>query len=55
MTLFLQLQDFETIKTLIVVAVHKKWEIFQLDVKSAFLNGKLEEEIYVEQSQGFFV
>ena len=45
----------ETIRTVIVVAAQKKWKIFQLDVKSAFLNGKLDDEIYVEQLQGFFV
>ena len=45
----------ETIRTVIDVAAQKKWKIFQLDVKSAFLNGKLNEEIYVEQPQGFFV
>ncbi|XP_060208742.1 uncharacterized mitochondrial protein AtMg00820-like [Lycium barbarum] len=39
----------ETIRTLIVVVAQKKWKIFQLDVKSAFLNGKLDVEIYVEQ------
>ena len=32
-----------------------KWMIFQLDLKPAFLNGKLDEEIYVEKPQGFFV
>ena len=45
----------ETIRIVIVVAAQKKWKIFQLDVKSTFLNGKLDEEIYVEQPQGFFV
>ena len=44
----------ETIRTVIVVASQKKWMIFQLDVKFAFLNGKLDKEIYVEQPQGFF-
>ena len=39
----------ETIRTVIVVATQKKWKIFQLDVKSLFLNGKFDEEIYVEQ------
>ena len=43
----------ERIWTVIVVAAQKKWKIFQLDVKSTFLNGKLDEEIYVEQLQDF--
>ena len=47
--------SLETIRIIITVAAQKKWKIFQLDVKSAFLNGKLDEEIYVEQPQGFFV
>ena len=45
----------ETIRTVFVVSAQKKWKIFQLDVKSALLNGKIYEEIYVEQPQGFFV
>ena len=45
----------ERIRIVIVVVAQKKWKIFQLDVKSTFLNGKLDEEIYVEQPQGFIV
>ena len=51
---FFPVACIETIRTIIFAAAQKKWKIFQLDVKSAFLNEKLDEEIYVEQPQGFF-
>jgi hypothetical protein len=40
---------------LLAVAAQKGWKIFQLDVKSAFLNGYLQEAIFVEQPKGFVV
>ena len=36
-----------TIRAMIALAAHKKWKLFQIDVKSAFLNGHLKEEVYV--------
>ena len=40
---------------LLALAAQKGWKIYQLDVKSIFLNGYLEEEIFVEQPEGFVV
>jgi len=45
----------DTIRTLIALTTQKGWSTYQLDVKSAFLNGVLEEEIYIEQLPGFVV
>ena len=43
------------IRMLIAIAEVYKLEIHQIDVKTAFLNGDLEEEIYLEQPERFIV
>ncbi|KAL2345957.1 hypothetical protein Fmac_007242 [Flemingia macrophylla] len=45
----------DTIRLLLALAAQKGWIIHHMDVKSAFLNGYLEEEIFVEQPEGFLV
>jgi hypothetical protein len=52
---FASVARLETVRLVIAIANHLNWDFVQLDVKSAFLNGKLEEEVYVEQPQGFTV
>lgn len=37
------------------IVINNNWLIYQMDVKSIFLNGSLEEEVYVEQSPSFVV
>ena len=44
-----------SIRMLIALAAVYGLEIHQMDVKTAFLNGELEEEIYIEQPEGFVV
>jgi hypothetical protein len=43
----------ESIRTLIAYATNHDFKLYQMDVKSAFLNGPLQELIYVEQPSGF--
>ncbi|KAM1262144.1 hypothetical protein ACFX2G_027916 [Malus domestica] len=52
---FAPVARLDTIRTLIALAAQKSWKLYQLDVKSAFLNGVLEEEVYVEQPDGFVI
>ncbi|KAK4389641.1 Retrovirus-related Pol polyprotein from transposon TNT 1-94 [Sesamum angolense] len=44
-----------SIRVLIAIAALYDLEIHQMDVKTAFLNGELDEEIYMEQPEGFVV
>ena len=43
----------DSIRLLITIAAQNEWKIYQMDVKSAFLNGYLEEEVYIEQPLGY--
>nr|GEY17566.1 hypothetical protein [Tanacetum cinerariifolium] len=43
----------EAIQIFITYAAHKSFPIYQMDVKMAFLNGPLKEEVYVAQPDGF--
>jgi hypothetical protein len=43
----------EAIHLLLAYACSKFFKVYQMDVKSSFLNGELEEEVYIEQLEGF--
>ena len=43
----------EGIRNLLAYSTYKGFKVYQMDVKSTFLNGILEEEIYIEQPEGF--
>ena len=44
-----------TIRLVLALAAEEGWPVYQMDVKSAFLNGNLEEEVYVEKPPGFVI
>ena len=44
-----------SIRMLIAIDSLNNMEIHHMDVKTAFLNGELDEEIYMEQQEGFLV
>ena len=50
---FTPVARLESIRILLVIASHLNFKLYQMDVKSAFLNGMLQEEVYVEQLKGF--
>ena len=43
----------ETIRMILDYSFSKDIKVYQMDVKSSFLNGELEEEVYIEQPEGF--
>ena len=43
----------KSIQILLSIAAHYDYEIWQMDVKTAFLNGYIEEDIFIEQPKGF--
>ena len=43
----------KSIRILLSIAAHMDYEIWQMDVKTVFLNGSLEETIYMVQLEGF--
>jgi hypothetical protein len=46
---------YTSIRTIIALAAKMKWKLHQMDVKTTFLNGVIEEEVYIEQPQVFEV
>ncbi|GJU90241.1 retrovirus-related pol polyprotein from transposon TNT 1-94 [Tanacetum coccineum] len=50
---FAPVARIEAIRIFVANAAHKNMTIYQMDVKTAFLNGKLKDEVYVSQPEGF--
>ncbi|GJV54583.1 retrovirus-related pol polyprotein from transposon TNT 1-94 [Tanacetum coccineum] len=50
---FAPVARLEAVRIFVAYAAHKSFPIYQMDVKMAFLNGPLKEEVYVAQPEGF--
>ncbi|GJT78534.1 retrovirus-related pol polyprotein from transposon TNT 1-94 [Tanacetum coccineum] len=50
---FAPVARLEAIRIFLANAANKNMTVYQMDVKTAFLNGKLKEEVYVSQPEGF--
>ncbi len=46
---------YETMRAVLAIACHQDLDLHQMDVKTAFLNGELQETIYVKQPKGFAI
>ena len=52
---FAPVARLDTVRMLLALAANYGWKVHQMDVKSAFLNGYLEEDVYVQQPEGFIM
>jgi hypothetical protein len=51
--IFTSVTHLESVSILIVIDCHLNFKLYQTDVKNAFLNGILQEEVYIGQPKGF--
>ena len=51
--MFAPIAKLDTVRVLLSIAVNLDWQLQQLDVKNAFLNGDLEEEVFMDPPPGF--
>jgi hypothetical protein len=51
--IFAHVAHLEAIRILLAFAVSKEFKLYQMDVKSVFLNGVIQEEVFVRQPPGF--
>eukprot|EP00253_Pinus_taeda_P002376 PITA_02376 len=50
---FAPVARYSLIRSILALSAHMGWKIHQMDVKTSFLNGEIEEEVYIEHPEGF--
>ena len=51
--MFAPVARLKTVRLIVALASWRNWKLWQLDVKSTFLNGPLDEEVFIVQPPGF--
>jgi len=51
--IFSPVARMKTVRLIIALVAQRQWKIYQMDIKSAFLNDPLDEEVYIKQPSGF--
>ena len=52
---FARVARYTSIHSIIALVASMGWKLHQMDVKTSFLNGDIEEEVYIEHSDGFVI
>ena len=50
---FAPVARYTSVRAILAIVASKGWKVHQMDVKIAFLNGKITEEVYLKQPEGF--
>jgi hypothetical protein len=52
---FAPVARYTSIRTIIALAASMGWKLHQMDVKTTLINDEIEEEVYIEQPEGFVI
>jgi hypothetical protein len=52
---FALVSRYTSVRTIIALVAFMGWKLHQMDIKTTFLNGEIEEEVYIEQPEGFVI
>ena len=50
---FVRMENMDCIRVALAIVASRQWEVHHIDVKCAFLHGYMNEDIYMQKSEGF--